>query len=236
VIAFTGGTGDNEIRVPDNLADGLSIEGTHGDFIVFVTTNGAEEIDVKEATVFTDNLTISGAVDLIFLGSTGQPEVVVPTNLADALSVKDSAGDLIVVCTTTGSQSITYTPLLTGSKIQVTATAVTATADGLTTGLIPAGTSFVAVTSDHADKIITLPAPVPGHVIRLQIGATGCELRTVASSNVKINDVDADGGANELALVADTHVICECISATEWIVRSFTHLGAAAAAMVPDGV
>lgn len=233
VVAFTGATGANEIRIPDNLADGLSVEGTHGDFMVFVTTNAAEKIRIVEATDFEDDVTLKGAIDLIFSGTTGQSEVVVQTNLADALSVKDSAGDLIVVCTTTGAQSITITPLLSGAKIQTTATAVTATADGLTTGAIPAGASFVAVTSDNADKIVTLPAPVVGHVVRIQVGATGCELRTVASSNVKINDVDADG-TNELALAADQHYICECISATEWIVRGFTALGADAAALVPD--
>ena len=233
VIAFTGATGVNEIRVPDNLADALSIEGAHGDFIIFVTTNAGEKIRVIEAVDFEDDVTLKGAIDVIFSGTTGQSEVVVQTNLADALSVKDSAGDLIVICTTTGSQSITFTPLITGSKIQTTATAVTATANGLDAGIIPVGASFVVVTSDNADKIITLPAPVVGHVVRIQVGATGCELRTVADSNVKINDVDSDG-TNELALAADQHYICECISATEWIVRGFTALGADAAALVPD--
>jgi hypothetical protein len=36
--------------------------------------------------------------------------------------------------------------------------AVTATVGGGTTGLIPAGASFVTVTSDNADKQISLPA------------------------------------------------------------------------------
>lgn len=172
---------------------------------------------------------------LTFSGATGVPEIIVPDNLADALSIKDAGGgaDILVITTTNGSEAVTVTPLLTGAKIQVTASAVTATADGLTTGLIPSGASFVSVTSDSADKIITLPAPTVGHVVRIATPATGCELRTVASSNVKINDVDSDG-TNELALAADSHFVCECISATEWIVRGFSNQGADLAALVPD--
>jgi hypothetical protein len=172
---------------------------------------------------------------LTFSGATGVPEIIIPDNLADALSIKDGTGgaDIIVITTTNGSEVVTVTPTLTGAKIQVTATSVTATADGLTDGLIPSGASFVSVTSDNADKIITLPAPVIGHVVRIATGATGCELRTVAASDVKINDVDSDG-TNELALAADRLFVCECISATEWIVRGFDHLGADLAALVPD--
>jgi len=52
--------------------------------------------------------------ELQFLGAgTGVLEVHMPTNLADALSIKDSAGDLIVFNTTTGTQRITLTPATT---------------------------------------------------------------------------------------------------------------------------
>lgn len=121
-----------------------------------------------------------------------------------------------------------------GTVWQNTRDSVVATSDGLTTGLIPAGCAFAILTvTTDANDIATLPAPVVGKRIVLQVGATGCELRTVAASNVKINDVDSDG-TNELALAADQHYVAECISATEWIVRGFTALGADAAALVPD--
>lgn len=56
--------------------------------------------------------------ELQFLGAgTGIHNLVILTNLADALSVKDSAGDLIVFKTTTGSQSITITPATTVTGI-----------------------------------------------------------------------------------------------------------------------
>lgn len=59
-VTFNGATGANEIRVPDNLADGLSIEGTHGDFMVFTTTNGSELITVSEAATFSDVVNLTG--------------------------------------------------------------------------------------------------------------------------------------------------------------------------------
>ena len=116
---------------------------------------------------------------------------------------------------------------------QATSTAVTATADGLTTGLIPAGTGFVTITSANADHIATLPAPTAGHAIWGWVGANGCELRTVASSNVKINDVDSDG-TNEAAIPATTLFMVRAVSATEYILVAWTELGAAIAAIVPD--
>lgn len=50
---------------------------------------------------------------MTFNGATGANIVTVPTNLADALSIVDSAGDLVVITTTTGSQLITVTPAVT---------------------------------------------------------------------------------------------------------------------------
>lgn len=104
--------------------------------------------------------------------------------------------------------------------------AVTATADGLTTGLLgPFGLGFSAtITSGNAAHIVTLPPPVVGCKITLITDATGCELRTVASSNVKINNVDADGD-QEAALAGDSHFHAECISSTEWILRGYDNAG-----------
>lgn len=115
---------------------------------------------------------------------------------------------------------------------------LTATGDGLTTGLIPAGADAVtvaAVTTD-ANDIITLPAiaSVPlGKSITIVVGATGCELRTPATSGTTINNVDSDG-TQEAALVATNHYICTKTTATGWVLRGFTNLGADVAAIVPD--
>jgi hypothetical protein len=117
---------------------------------------------------------------------------------------------------------------------QATATAVIATSDGLTTGLITSNTSVVTTTvATDADDIATLPVPVVGMQIRIYVGGTGHEVRTVAASNVTINNVDSDG-TNELALAANTYITFECVSATAWVARGFDNVGADLAALVPD--
>lgn len=106
--------------------------------------------------------------------------------------------------------------------------AITATADGLTTGLITAAMQRVEITSANADHIVTLPAiaGVPfNHVIRGYIAATGCEIRTPASSNTKINNVDADGGAAEMALPANSIFVATKHATDNWIVEVYVAAG-----------
>lgn len=106
----------------------------------------------------------------------------------------------------------------TGGVRSVVAT-LTATADGLTTGLIPAGTTYVAGTSSSATNAFTLPAisaATIGQQIIINIGANGYELLTPAGSDNTINNVDSDG-TNQLDVAATTNLICIQISATGWI-------------------
>ena len=114
-----------------------------------------------------------------------------------------------------------------------TTQAVTATSDGLTTGLITLGTAFVVATSAGANNIITLPAGTVGQVVNIYVGANGCELRTPGASGATINNVDSDG-TNELALGATTSYILSCVATDTWIARGFTNLGADQAALVPN--
>lgn len=110
---------------------------------------------------------------------------------------------------------ITYS--IAGSKTSVAA--LTATADGLTTGLIPAGTTFVSATSAGATNALTLPAIAAGSIgqtIDIQVATNGYELLTPASSNNTINGVDSDG-TNQLDVAADTLLRCVQVSATGWI-------------------
>ncbi len=99
------------------------------------------------------------------------------------------------------------------------AASVTTTADGLTTGLIPAGAKYVAITSANAGDQATLPAisaATIGQMIILNVGANGYELVTPASSNNTINNVDSDG-TNQLDVAATTNLLCIQISATGWV-------------------
>lgn len=109
--------------------------------------------------------------------------------------------------------------------------AVTATANGLTTGLIEATTKAVIITSASADNIATLPGiaanslPV-GYTIRGRIAATGCEIRTPDTTGETINGVDGDG-TQEAALAANHGFIAIVESATGWMLID-------GAATVPD--
>lgn len=99
----------------------------------------------------------------------------------------------------------------------------TATDTGATTGTISVGTTHVIVTCDGADKIIILPAPVPGLKITLINGATGYELRTSAPGTIGIN-----GGVEALAesaIAANLIIKMECVSLTNWIGSSVTAAG-----------
>ena len=110
--------------------------------------------------------------------------------------------------------------------------AVTATTGGGTTGLIPAGVSFVTVTSDSADKQISLPAGTVGDRILVLIGATGCELIAVTAAD-KVNNVTV-GATNEAALTATSLYDCHYVATNTWVVIGYTNLGAVQAALVPD--
>lgn len=112
--------------------------------------------------------------------------------------------------------------------------AVTATVGGGTTGLIPAGSSLVVVTSDNADKQISLPAASVGDEISILVGATGCELISAVAAH-KVNDVVV-GATNEAALTATNLYVCKYVATNTWVVVGYTKLGAVEAALVPDAL
>ena len=111
---------------------------------------------------------------------------------------------------------------------------VTATTGGATTGLIPVNAGFVTVTSDSADKQISLPAGTVGDEIRILVGTTGCELISAVAAD-KVNEVVV-GATNELALTAEALYRCQYTKSGFWIVNGQTKLGAAQAALVPDAL
>lgn len=112
----------------DNVVDGSSTFDTISELTagVGVTVDG---VLLKDGTVTTTVMILDGA--------TGVNEIRLVTNLADALSIEDTAGDLIKFDTTTGSQRITITPALTVTGM--------ATLDGGIT--LNAGDNIVVATS-----------------------------------------------------------------------------------------
>lgn len=116
-------------------------------------------------------------------------------------------------------------------------TAITATTDGLTTGLIPHGATWVDVTAGaDANSIITLPviaAADVGMEICGYIGATGCEMRTPAASGDTINGVDSDG-TNEAAIPATTLFRVRLVADNTWILEAVDEGGDDIAGITPD--
>jgi len=111
---------------------------------------------------------------------------------------------------------------------------VTATTGGATTGLIPASATFATVTSDSADKQVSLPAGYVGKVLRILVGTTACELISAVAAD-KVNEITV-GATNELALTAEALYTCVYTKSGFWIVNGQTKLGAAQAALVPDAL
>jgi hypothetical protein len=114
--------------------------------------------------------------------------------------------------------------------------AVTATADGLTTGLLAVTDNFVTVTSASANNIIMLPAgpaSLIGKEIRGWIGANGCEVRSFGTAST-INGLDCKT-TNEAALAATGMFTCTLVAAETWLLEYLTELGAVTT-IVPDAV
>lgn len=155
-VTFNGATTVNKIIMPDDLADGLSIVEGANKYITFTTSNGSEAITVAKATTFTGNVTLSGAVDLVFSGTNGQPEILLTDNLADALSIKGTHGDMIVFTTTDNAEAIALT-----ARTTITDGVGSGTAKrigGLSYALVAAGTAHTNSTDEAVLGAFTIPA------------------------------------------------------------------------------
>jgi hypothetical protein len=116
--------------------------------------------------------------------------------------------------------------------------AMTATSDGLTTGLIGSGSQNITVTSASANYILCLPSTSAaniGQVITGQVGANGFELRPIAAqaATVYINGVTTNV---EAAIPANSSFEIKCINAVDWILKAWTALGAEITAIIPDAI
>lgn len=114
--------------------------------------------------------------------------------------------------------------------------ALTATADGLTTGLMTGTASHAVVTSASATNAITLPASAAtlvGKQFTIWVGSNGFELLTPAASGATINNVDSDG-TNQADIAANTLSRLTLVTTNTWILESLTNLGAVATAIIPD--
>lgn len=126
----------------------------------------------------------------------------------------------------------------TFDALQMRVKSVTAAADSGAGSKIPAGVQSVivaGVTNDANDWVVLPPVASvqAGHTISILCKAgSNFELRTPASSNTKINDVDSDGSQEYLC--TDTDMVVATSNGTGWVAVSYTKLGAVRTAVVPD--
>jgi len=119
-------------------------------------------------------------------------------------------------------------------------TLVPAAAQGTGNSIAPGVTAVqLAANTTDVNDFTVLPsiASVPvGHTITICAGAANSELRTPASSNETINNVDSDGTAEALLTAGNTYTVTKKTnaSASNWILVGYTNLGAVQTAIVPD--
>ena len=100
--------------------------------------------------------------------------------------------------------------------------ALTANSSADTTIIDARGGTIVNVTSAGANNIVHLPninADTVGLTFLLTVGANGFELRGFTETTHLLNGATG-GAAVELAVAANSAVLCVCTSATNWAVIS----------------
>lgn len=145
--------------------------------------------------------------------------------MADARTITvPDPGDNASVVVTAGNQTIGGVKTFS-SGVTIPIVEVVATANGLTTAIITATgmDTRVKVTCDQEDKIIVLPAPVPGSIVWLLPSAVGYELRSSDPETVAING--GTGEAAEAAIPAANLIRCVCTSATTWVCNKYAANG-----------
>lgn len=123
-----------------------------------------------------------------------------------------------------------------GGNVDKGSASIVGAADSSFKSRVPAWASMVYVTANTNDTNdwIVLPTGVPnGHMV-MGWSTVAHEIRTEASSNVKINNVDSDG-TQEAAIPATTLWSAVYINSTiGWILRAWDELAAPITAIVPD--
>lgn len=100
------------------------------------------------------------------------------------------------------------------ANVGVVPRTATATANGLTTGTLTAGSQHTSVTSANATDIITLPAPVVGTQIVLDVGANGFKLQSSTPASIAING--GTGASAKSTIAANSTLFLICVSLTSW--------------------
>ena len=176
---------------------GIGAIGTDG---VITSTNATDASSLSTASVVlagglavTKQLYIGDDIDMS-VSTTGVYDLTLNTNQADALSIRDSAADIIVFGTTTGSPLVTITPATTITGL-LTANGSVAVGDA----------DYIGVTSN---EIITFNTAGTIKVSGADFYVGGTAADEVRPSFFIVGDADSDGTATSetltVALTANT--------------------------------
>lgn len=104
---------------------------------------------------------------------------------------------------------------------------------------IPAGTKVVKLLANANDVndfsiLPSLATVQDGHSITILAGAANSELRTPASSNEKINNVDSDGTQEALLTATNVYTVTKLSNTAGWMLEGRTAIGAYETAIIPD--
>jgi hypothetical protein len=213
-----------------NTASVVQIDGATG----AAAWVGADNVGMLHITG--DGVGAHAGATLLYVANSAQPIAAAEGFLARFVDTGTArpgayAVEIEVTDTTGGLKVDGYSTFTKG--VQASSQGLTATADGLDTGITPVGASFCTVTSDNADKVVTLPTTVVGNIIYYYCAANGFELETPAASNATINGVDCDG-TNQLACAATSLYKAVCVADSVWIVTGEGADGADTGTLTPD--
>ena len=123
-----------------------------------------------------------------------------------------------------------------GSFVETIEASIVGAADSSAKSRVPMSASFVTVTANTNDTNdwIVLPTGIKtGHMI-MGWSTPAHEIRTEASSNIKINNIDSDG-TQEAAIPATTLWRVTYINSTiGWILNAWDEVAAPITAIIPD--
>ena len=180
-----GGT----INLGDDDTDNINI---NADLNSNLIPNVTDNFDIGSATKAWKDLYLTESIN--FKGATGENEIVVPTNLADALSLKDDGGnDILVIDTTTGDIKSTFS-----SNIVVNTTGSITIPVGNTAQRPTAQTGMLRFNSQ------TTKAEIYNGTGWADVGAVTEAFKTISVSGQ--NNIEADAAADTLTLVAGSNM------------------------------
>jgi hypothetical protein len=243
-VLDAGGSGRDVLLPVEEDSKGIFfwVLNTGGETLTFRNSDDDATISAVAAGAFAifynpDGVTWTGATfDQTVTASPTSLAVTANATVGGTLDVTGDTtlgGDADITVDATIGGTLDVTGLTTVGPFKESEVAVTATNDGLTTGIVPDGARHITVTSANSAHIVALPAAVAPLEIKGYVGANGFELETVVSSSETINNVNADG-TNSAAIPATTSFICRCFVDGAWLVELFGADGDSDATPTPD--